>query len=313
MSAISTISASYASYTASPRPRPDTAQIADQVFSQIDSKGQGYISASDLESAFSQIGQTSVSGTESSTGNSGGSSNSSSAIATADDLFKQLDADNDGKVTKDEFSAGLQKLADELDSQFNQSRTTNAIQGQTQTTDEAAMTALTSVAAQNTGNNAGNTTAATTASAADGSTTASSSSAATGATGSVAGGGAGGGSGGAAGGAAVSGSSSTKVYDPADTNEDGKVTQKEEEAYLEKLMSSATASTSSASHHAHSKTHQSSNVGSTDATNSTASPGQNESTASNSQQAALFQKAVQLLQAYSSSATQTGMGISISA
>ena len=311
MSAISTISASYASYTASPRPRPDTAQIADQVFSQIDSKGQGYISASDLESAFSQIGQTSVSGTESSTGNSGG--NSSSAIATADDLFKQLDADNDGKVTKDEFSAGLQKLADELDSQFNQSRTTNAIQGQTQTTDEAAMTALTSVAAQNTGNNAGNTTAATSASAADGSTTASSSSAATGATGSVAGGGAGGGSGGAAGGAAVSGSSSTKVYDPADTNEDGKVTQKEEEAYLEKLMSSATASTSSASHHAHSKTHQSSNVGSTDATNSTASPGQNESTASHSQQAALFQKAVQLLQAYSSSATQTGMGISISA
>jgi len=78
-------------------------------------------------------------------------------------------------------------------------------------------------------------------------------------------------------------------------------------------MSSATASTSSASHHAHSKTHQSSNVGSTDATNSTASPGQNESTASHSQQAALFQKAVQLLQAYSSSATQTGMGISISA
>jgi len=39
-----------------------------------------------------------------------------------DDVFKSLDSDSDGKITKDEMTSGLQKIADQLDSQFNKMR-----------------------------------------------------------------------------------------------------------------------------------------------------------------------------------------------
>jgi len=39
-----------------------------------------------------------------------------------DDVFKSLDNDSDGKITKDEMTSGLQKIADQLDSQFNKMR-----------------------------------------------------------------------------------------------------------------------------------------------------------------------------------------------
>lgn len=86
--------------------RPDPSKMAEELFSKLDAKGQGYIEKSDLESAFSQL--SSANGT----GNS----------ASADEVFKSLDSDGDGKITKDEMSSSLQKLASELDGQFNKMR-----------------------------------------------------------------------------------------------------------------------------------------------------------------------------------------------
>lgn len=92
------------------RHRPDPSKMADNLFSQLDTQSKGYLEKSDLQSAFSQL-----SGTSSSTG-------SSTDTASVDDVFNQLDSNGDGKVTKDEMSSSLQKLADQLDSQFDQMR-----------------------------------------------------------------------------------------------------------------------------------------------------------------------------------------------
>ncbi|MES2049402.1 MAG: EF-hand domain-containing protein [Pseudomonadota bacterium] len=118
MSSIGSISGSSA-YSSSAsnvhRQRPDPSKIADSVFSKLDTKSQGYLEVADLESAFNNI--------SSGTGNS---SSTSTDNSTADALFKKLDSDGDGKVTKREFSTGLKKLSDELESQFNARRTTDA-------------------------------------------------------------------------------------------------------------------------------------------------------------------------------------------
>lgn len=87
--------------------RPDPSQMASKLFSKLDSKGQGYIEKSDLQSAFDQV---------SSGGNSG-------STASVDEIFKQLDGDGDGKVTKDEMSDSLKKLSEQMESQFNSMRT----------------------------------------------------------------------------------------------------------------------------------------------------------------------------------------------
>lgn len=86
--------------------RPDPSKMADKLFSKLDTKNQGYLEKSDLQSAFSQISSASGAGDG----------------ASVDEVFKQLDGDGDGKVTKDEMSSSLKKLAEQLDSQFNQMR-----------------------------------------------------------------------------------------------------------------------------------------------------------------------------------------------
>jgi len=75
--------------------RPDPSKMAEDLFSKLDTKGQGYIEKSDLESALSKTSQ----------------SNSSSSSSVADDMFAKLDNDGDGKVTKEEMSATIQKIA----------------------------------------------------------------------------------------------------------------------------------------------------------------------------------------------------------
>jgi Ca2+-binding EF-hand superfamily protein len=85
----------------------NSTQMMSQLFSRLDSKGQGYLEKSDLASAFSQIAAK-----------TGGSSDSSSV----DQVFAALDNDSDGKVTQSEFSSTLSKLQEQLDSQFNQMR-----------------------------------------------------------------------------------------------------------------------------------------------------------------------------------------------
>lgn len=107
-SAISSNNGSYSSYGMSGmRHRPDASQMAEKIFSKLDTKNQGYIDKSDLESAFSQLS---------------GSNTSSDSSATVDDILKQFDGDSDGKITKDEMTSGIKKLADELNNQFGQMR-----------------------------------------------------------------------------------------------------------------------------------------------------------------------------------------------
>lgn len=115
MSSISSVS-SYSSSVVSgmsSRARPDPAKMVEDLFAQIDTKGQGYIEKSDLQSAFAQISESS--GTASS--------------VSIDDVFGQLDGDGDGKVTQDEMTTSLKKLADELDSQFDQMRMAGGMGG----------------------------------------------------------------------------------------------------------------------------------------------------------------------------------------
>ena len=108
MSSVSGISSSYATSYAdvsatTRRQRPDPAKMAEDLFSQLDTSGKGYIQESDLESALSGL-------------------TSSTSTQSASDIFSQLDSDSDGKVTKDELSTSIKKMAEELDSQFNQMR-----------------------------------------------------------------------------------------------------------------------------------------------------------------------------------------------
>lgn len=63
-------------------------QMMSRLFSQLDTKKQGYLEKSDLSSAFSQI--------------SGSGSNGSASV---DDVFAALDGDSDGKVSFAEAQA----------------------------------------------------------------------------------------------------------------------------------------------------------------------------------------------------------------
>jgi Ca2+-binding EF-hand superfamily protein len=83
--------------------RPDAAQMANELFSKLDSAGQGYITKSELQSALDQTSS---------------SSSGVTSTSNADALFSKLDSNGDGKVTKDEFSATLKKVAEQLDNQF---------------------------------------------------------------------------------------------------------------------------------------------------------------------------------------------------
>lgn len=84
--------------------KPDPAEMADNLFSKLDTSGQGYLEKADLEAAFNNISTETDNATD------------------VDSLFTQLDSDSDGKVTKDEFSSKLQALAEQLDAQFQNMR-----------------------------------------------------------------------------------------------------------------------------------------------------------------------------------------------
>ncbi|MDP2961597.1 MAG: EF-hand domain-containing protein [Sulfurimicrobium sp.] len=86
--------------------RPDPSKMADKLFSKLDTKDQGYIEKSDLQSAFNQVS----------------SKNASGNTPSVDDIFNALDGDGDGKVTQQEMSDSVKKLADQLDSQFQNMR-----------------------------------------------------------------------------------------------------------------------------------------------------------------------------------------------
>lgn len=90
-------------------PRPDSSQLAEDLFSKIDSTGKGYIEQADLEAALESVNAT--------------------GSTSADELFSSLDGDGDGKVTQDEMTSGLKTLMSALDSQFQSGRMSEAMGG----------------------------------------------------------------------------------------------------------------------------------------------------------------------------------------
>lgn len=111
---VSSVGSHYSANSAyTTRTRPDPSEVASKLFSKLDTKGQGYIQESDLESAFSKVYSSSSSASATATD----SSSSSQASSDASQLFSALDSNSDGQVTESEFSSGLQQLADALDSQ----------------------------------------------------------------------------------------------------------------------------------------------------------------------------------------------------
>ena len=96
-----------------PMKRQDSTQLAETLFSKLDTSGQGYIQKSDLQSAFDKIASTSGSGSSS----------------TVDELFSKFDGNDDGKVTKQEFSDTVTKLSAQLDEHFASTRMQNAMPG----------------------------------------------------------------------------------------------------------------------------------------------------------------------------------------
>ncbi|MCE9632686.1 MAG: EF-hand domain-containing protein [Methylophilales bacterium] len=92
----------------------NVSSMMSQLFARLDTKKQGYIDKSELQSAFAEVSST-----------DGASSDST---ASADALFAKLDANGDNQVSQDELSTGIQNLASQLESQFHQMR----MQGQGQ-------------------------------------------------------------------------------------------------------------------------------------------------------------------------------------
>ena len=90
-----------------PMKRQDSTQLAETLFSKLDTSGQGYIQKADLQSAFDKIASTSSAG---------------SSTSAVDTLFSQFDGNNDGKVTKQEFSDTVMKLSAQLDDHFASTR-----------------------------------------------------------------------------------------------------------------------------------------------------------------------------------------------
>jgi hypothetical protein len=84
---------------------PSTSNVTDAPFKKLDTKQKGYIDAADLKAA---AGDDSV------------------AESKSAEVFKQLDSDGNGKVTKSELSAAVEKVGNQLDAQLDQSRVQNA-------------------------------------------------------------------------------------------------------------------------------------------------------------------------------------------
>lgn len=167
-------------------PRPDPSALVDQVFSQLDTANKGYLNKTDVQTAYDKIA--------SSNNGSSTSSTSSDSASKTDAVFKALDSNSDGQITKQEFKDGLKKLSDQLDAHFNNSRT--KIAGQDSQTQEAKGPPP-PPPPHGSGDSTGKTESSDSSS------------------------------------ASSTGSSTTKSYDPADTNKDGTVSEEERLAYTQ--------------------------------------------------------------------------------
>lgn len=103
MSTISSISASSNwSTVQSPRRPPDGGQkMAEELFSKLDTSGQGYLQKSDLQAALDKT--------------SSSSSSASSSTSNIDQLFTKLDSNGDDKVTQEEFTDALKQIQSQIE------------------------------------------------------------------------------------------------------------------------------------------------------------------------------------------------------
>lgn len=100
MSAISGISSSNWSSTQSVQyqrhSHGDGQKLAENLFSKLDTTGQGYLQKSDLQSALDKV------------------SPSTSSTKRVDDLFAKMDTNNDKQVSKEEFTNTLKEIASQV-------------------------------------------------------------------------------------------------------------------------------------------------------------------------------------------------------
>lgn len=89
--------------------RPDPSKMADQLFSKLDTKGQGYLENNDLQAALDKVSKA-------------GTSNNTSNSTSVDDMFSKMDSDGNGKVTKEEMSVTFEKMALQMDGPFPRMR-----------------------------------------------------------------------------------------------------------------------------------------------------------------------------------------------
>ncbi len=113
-------------------PRLDPSKMAENLFSKLDTQKKGYLDTADfanalqgLSSKTSTSSTTTASTSTSGTGLTASSTNTNTSVS-ADQVLSALDTNGDGKVTKDEMSSNLKKMAAELDSQFNAMRMAQA-------------------------------------------------------------------------------------------------------------------------------------------------------------------------------------------
>jgi Ca2+-binding EF-hand superfamily protein len=85
------------------RSQANASEMAGELFAKLDTKGQGFIQQSDLESAMSGL-------------------SSSSGNASASAIFNTLDGNSDGKLTQSELTTSLKQLEQDLNSQFDRMR-----------------------------------------------------------------------------------------------------------------------------------------------------------------------------------------------
>jgi len=146
---------------------------------------------------------------------SSSSSNSTNSSTTVDEIFKKLDSNSDDKITKDEMSSGMKKLADALDSQMNQMRMNgNSGKGSRGTPPSGGMPPPPPSSGSGSANSTSGTSSAS----------------------------------------STQSSSTTKIYESADTNQDGKVSAQEKLAYELKAQNSASTSSTASDSSATSST-----------------------------------------------------------
>jgi hypothetical protein len=88
--------------------RPDPAQLAQKLFQQLDTSGQGYLSKSDLQAALDKV-------TLSKEGLAASSASAASDTgSSADALMAKLDSNGDGKISEQEFTDALSSAAQQM-------------------------------------------------------------------------------------------------------------------------------------------------------------------------------------------------------